>query len=136
MVAASLSSARWLVPSLTLAVFVNAVSGYALMPFLPTVADELGVSVALLGQVPASMLLAALLGLVIGPLADRYGYRRTLLLGLLAVLASSLGTGLAPTFLLLLLVTVVGAIGRATVLPVAQAIVATQYTEDTVRRAA
>jgi predicted MFS family arabinose efflux permease len=129
--------ARWLVPTLTLAVFVNLLGAIALGPFLPVVAADLGVSVAMLGQIPAVMnLLAALLGLVIGPLADRFGYRRTLLVGLLAVLASSLATGLAPTFPILILVTLVGAIGRAAVLPVSQAVVATRFADETLRRAA
>ena len=128
---------RWFVPTLTLAVFVNFLGALALGPFLPVVASELGVSVSLLGQVPAlMMLLAALLGLVIGPLADRFGYRRTLLFGLLAVLVSNLATGLAPSFLILLLAALVGAIGRAAVLPVAQAIVGTRFADDAARRAA
>ena len=128
---------RWLVPTLTSAVFVNFLGSLALGPFLPIVAEDLGVSVALLGQVPAMMmLLAAVLGLVIGPLAERFGYRRTLLLGLLAVLVSSLATGLAPTFPFLILVTLVGAIGRAAVLPVAQAVVAAGFADDTARRTA
>jgi predicted MFS family arabinose efflux permease len=118
-------------------VFVNFLGALALGPFLPAVAEELKVSVALLGQVPAlMMLLAALLGLVIGPLADRFGYRRTLLLGLLAVLFSSLATGLAPSFPILITVTLVGAIGRAAILPVAQAIVGTRFADEDARRAA
>ena len=86
--------ARGLVPTLTLATFVNHLNVIAWNPFLPFIAAELGVTVALLGQVPAlMMLLATSLGLVIGPLADHYGYRRTLLICLLAVVTSSLTTG-------------------------------------------
>jgi len=82
-------------------------------PFLPFIAAEIGVTVALLGQVPAlMMLLATSLGLVIGPLADHYGYRRTLLVCLLAVVTSSLVTGLAATLPLLILAALVGAVGR------------------------
>lgn len=129
---------RWLVPTLTSAVFVNFLGSIALGPFLPVAAEDLGVGVALLGQVPAAMmLLAAVLGLMIGPLAERFGFRRTLLLGLAAVVASSLATGLAPTSPFLILVTLVGAIGRAAVLPVTQAVVAARFADDdTVRRTA
>ncbi len=129
--------ARWLVLLLTLAVFVNFLAPLALGAFLPVVAAELGVSVALLGQVPAlMMLLAALLGLAVGPLADRFGHRRTLLIGLLAVLVSSLGTGIAPSFVILILVSLVGAVGRAAVLPVGQAILGTRFSDEDARRAA
>jgi MFS family permease len=87
-----------LVATLTLATFVNHLNVIAWNPFLPFIAAEIGVTVALLGQVPAlMMLLATCLGLVIGPLADHYGYRRTVLIGLLAVVTSSLATGLAAT---------------------------------------
>src|SRR5829696_2462596 len=99
-------SARWLVPSLTLATFVTMTSAFGLGPFLPVIAREFGLPVALLGQVPAGMLLlAAVLGLVIGPLADHFGYRRVLVTGLLTIVASALATGFAPDFPLLLLVT-------------------------------
>ena len=108
-----------LVPTLTLATFVNHLNVIAWNPFLPFMAAELGVTVALLGQVPAlMMLLATSLGLVIGPLADHYGYRRTLLLCLLAVVTSSLVTGLVATLPLLVLAALVGAVGRAAIMPV------------------
>ena len=117
--------AKGLVPMLTLAMFVNHLNVIAWNPFLPFIATELGVAVALLGQVPAlMMLLATSLGLLIGPLADHYGYRRTLLVCLLAVVTSSLATGLATTLPLLVLAALVGAVGRAAIMPVAQAIVA------------
>jgi predicted MFS family arabinose efflux permease len=100
-------------------------------------AAELGVTAALLGQVPAlMMLLATSLSLVIGPLADHYGYRRTLLVCLLAVVTSSLITGLAATLPLLILAALIGAVGRAAIMPVAQAIVARAFTDETARRQA
>jgi predicted MFS family arabinose efflux permease len=122
---------------LTLAAFVNHLNLIAWNPFLPSIAEAHGVTVALLGQVPALMLLlSASLGLVIGPLADRYGYRRTLFSCLLAVVASSLATGLATTLPVLVLAGVVGAVGRAGIMPVAQAVAATFFVDDTGRRRA
>jgi predicted MFS family arabinose efflux permease len=130
-------SARGLVLTLTLATFVNHLNVIAWNPFLPFIATDLRVTVALLGQVPAlMMLLATSLGLVIGPLADHYGYRRTLFVCLLAVVTSSLVTGLAVTLPLLVLAAFVGAIGRAAIMPVAQAVVARAFSEDTARRRA
>src|SRR5207244_13002664 len=62
--------------------FVALLNTFALSPFLPAIAAEFGAPVALLGQVPALMMLtAAGLGLAIGPIADRVGHRRVLLLG-------------------------------------------------------
>jgi DHA1 family inner membrane transport protein len=126
---------RWLVLALTAATFVNFLGSLALGPFLPQVAADLETTVSLVGQVPALVtFIAALLGLVIGPLADQYGYSRTLLIGLLAATVSSLTVGLAPSFGVLLLVTILGAIGRAAVQPAAQAIVAARFTEEASRR--
>jgi MFS transporter, DHA1 family, multidrug resistance protein len=96
--------ARGLVSTLALATFVNHLNVIAWIPFLPFIAEAHGISVSLLGQIPALMLLlSAFLGLVIGPLADRSGYRRTLFVCLLAVVASSLSTGLAVTLSVLFL---------------------------------
>src|SRR5215212_7299884 len=75
------------------AAFVAVLSSLAVSPLLPVMAADLDTSVSLLGQVPALMLvLAAVLGLVIGPLADHFGHRRVLLLGTLAIVASGLTT--------------------------------------------
>ena len=128
---------RWLVVALTAATFVNFLGALALGPFLPQVANDLGTTVVLVGQVPALVTtLAALLGLVIGPLADHYGYGRTLLIGMLAATISTVATGLAPSYGFLLLVAMVGAIGRAAVQPAAQATVAARFPVETDRRRA
>src|SRR5260370_38365540 len=82
---------RGLVPMLALSTFVNHLNVVAWIPFLPFIAKAQRVSVSLLGQIPASMLLlSALLGLGIGPLADIYGYPRTMLVCLVAVCATRL----------------------------------------------
>jgi predicted MFS family arabinose efflux permease len=126
---------RWLVAALMTATFVNFLGSLALGPFLPQVAHDLGTTVALVGQVPALVtMLAALLGLVIGPLADHYGSGRSLMVGVLAATLSTLAIGLAPTYGVLLLVTFIGAIGRATVQPTAQATVAQHFPDEAIRR--
>ncbi len=127
----------WLVPTLTLASSINILSARALPVFLPLVAADLGTSVAVLGQVPASMLLlAGVLALVAGPLADHYGYRTTLVVGLLTIVVSTVATGLAPTFPVLLAVTLVGAVARAAVMPTAQAAVVARFGDEGARRRA
>ena len=126
----------WLLPALALAAFASLLGAASYGPFLPAMAAEIGTSIPLLGQLPAaSMLLAAALGLVVGPLADAYGPRRLLIVGLLAVVASTLGTGLAPSYAALLVTILIGAIGRAAVLPVAQTVAGTRFAGDARRRA-
>ena len=89
----------WLVPTLTLTTFVTMTSAFGLGPFLPVIAQELDTPVSLVGQIPAGMLLlSALLGLGIGPLADYLGYRRVLVIGVLTVVASALATGFAGSY--------------------------------------
>jgi DHA1 family inner membrane transport protein len=129
--------ARGLVPTLALSTFVNHLNVVAWIPFLPFIATAQGVSVSLLGQIPASMLLlSALLGLGIGPLADHYGYRRTLLVCLVAVAASSLTTGSSTTIITLFLAALLGAMGRAAVMPLAQATATASFVEVARRRRA
>ena len=83
-------AAAGLVPTLTVAAFVNHLNVIAWNPFLPFIAEAHGIGIGILGQLPALLLvLSAVLGLVIGPLADSYGYRPTMVLSLLAVAASS-----------------------------------------------
>ena len=83
-------AAAGLVPTLTVAAFVNHLNVIAWNPFLPFIAEAHGIGIAILGQLPALLLvLSAVPGLVIGPLADSYGYRPTMVLSLLAVAASS-----------------------------------------------
>ena len=68
--------------ALCLGTFAGLLTFVAPAPFLPAMARDLRTSVPLLGQIVAAMLLlSALCGLVVGPLADRYGHRRVILLG-------------------------------------------------------
>jgi DHA1 family inner membrane transport protein len=82
------------------------------------------------------LLLAGALALVAGPLADRYGFRRTLVVGLVSVFLSAVATGFSPNLPILLAVTLVGAVARAAVLPTAQAVVVTSIGDEDARRAA
>lgn len=113
-----------LIAALCVASFLAALNFYAITPFYSQIADDLDTSVPLLGQVATVMILiSATLGMVVGPLADRYGYRRPLTLGVLAVGVTLAGTGLAPTYPVLLLVAVSGGLADALVfgLPLALA---------------
>ena len=118
-----------------LAPFVTQLATFALSPFLPFVAADLGTTVAVLGQIPAlALLTAAVLGLVVGPLADRFGHRPTLLVGVLASSVGAIATAFAPSLLVLVPVALIGAGGRSVGLPVAQAVVGTLFSGAAMRR--
>ena len=99
-------------------------------------ARDLGVGVPLLGQVVAAMLLlSALLGLIAGPLADRYGHRLLIVLGLMATAVCLLLFGLAPTFPVLFAAALAGGLADAAVLGPALAVAGTYFAGSAARRA-
>ena len=90
--------------ALGLAAFVMLLGFLAPTPFLPVIAQDLGTTVAAVGQTAGlTMLLATIIGLISGPIADRVGVRRPMLLGLASLGFSALGTALAPSYSVLLL---------------------------------
>jgi MFS transporter, DHA1 family, inner membrane transport protein len=121
---------------LCLSAFLAALNYFAPTPFYPQIAHDLQTTVPLLGQVVTLMaLISAGLGLLAGPLADRYGYRWPLVFGLLAIAVGLLGTGLAPTYPVLLGLGVVMGFGDALAYSLPFAIAATYFSGPAQRRA-
>ena len=121
---------------LCLSAFLAALNFFAPTPFYPQMAHDLQTTVPLLGQVVTLMaLISAGLGLLAGPLADRYGYRWPLVIGLLAIAVGLLGTGLAPTYPVLLGLGVVMGFGDALAYSLPFAIAATYFSALAQRRA-
>jgi predicted MFS family arabinose efflux permease len=121
---------------LCLSAFLAALNFFAPTPFYPQMARDLQTTVPLLGQVVTLMaLISAGLGLLAGPLADRYGYRWPLVMGLLAIAAGLLGTGLTPTYPVLLGLGVVMGFGDALAYSLPFAIAATYFSGSAQRRA-
>jgi predicted MFS family arabinose efflux permease len=119
-----------------LAPFVALLNVFALSPFLPAISAELGIPIPLLGQVPAAtMLLAGVFGVALGPLADRFGHRRALVLGLLAAAAGSLSMALAGSAGMLIAAAGFGGISRAVGQPISLAIAGAYFQGATRRRA-
>lgn len=88
-----------LVLGLTLATMLAATNQFALSALLPVVSDDLSVSVPILGQVTTLVFLGAgVIGLFAGPIADKYGKRRVLIVGFVIILLSCAGTAVAPTY--------------------------------------
>ena len=72
---AGMTHSDWIVvAALASTAFLGPLNSMALNAFLPFIADDLDTSVPVLGQITTMVfLLGALNGLLIGPLADRYG---------------------------------------------------------------
>jgi DHA1 family bicyclomycin/chloramphenicol resistance-like MFS transporter len=126
----------WVLAGLCVASFLAALNFYAATPFFPRIAGDLDTTVPLLGQVATLMILiSAGLGLAVGPLADRYGYRRPLVIGILAIAVNLVGTGLAPAYPLLLVMGLAGGLGDALVFSIPLAIAGVMFAGDAQRRA-
>jgi DHA1 family bicyclomycin/chloramphenicol resistance-like MFS transporter len=101
---------------LCLATFLAALNIFAATPFYPQMARDLHTTVPLLGRIVTLLtLLSAGLGLVVGPLADRSGYRRSLVIGVLAIGLAMLGSGLAAAYPVLLGLSLLMGLGDALV---------------------
>jgi len=120
---------------LCLAIFLAALNVFAATPFYPQMAHDLQTTVPLLGQIVTLLaLLSAGLGLVVGPLADRSGYRRPLVIGVLAIGLALLGTGLAPAYPVLLGLSLLMGLGDALVYGLAFAFAAAHFPGAAQRR--
>ncbi|HEY7031923.1 MAG TPA: MFS transporter [Thermomicrobiales bacterium] len=129
-------SGRWILVGLCVASFLAALNFYAATPFYPRIARDLETTVPLLGQVATLMILiSAGLGLAVGPLSDRYGYRRPLVIGILAIAVNLVGTGLAPAYPVLLVMGLAGGLGDALVFSIPLAIAGVMFAGDVQRRA-
>lgn len=122
--------------ALCVASFLAALNFYAATPFFPRMSRDLDVTVPLLGQFATVIILvSAGLGLVVGPLSDRYGYRWPLVIGILAIAVNLLGTGLAPSYPFLLMVGLVGGLGDALVFSLPLAIAGVRFSGPAQKRA-
>ena len=130
------TTVTWLQAALCVAAFLASLNFFAPTPFYPVMARDLHTTVPLLGQVVTLMaLISAGLGLAVGPLADRYGFRWPLVIGLLAIAVNLIGMGLAPVYGVLLGLGIVGGLGDALVFALPLAIAGTYFTGDARRRA-
>ncbi|MDQ3044985.1 MAG: MFS transporter, partial [Chloroflexota bacterium] len=105
-------------------------------PFFTRMARDFKTTVPLLGQITTAItLLSASLGLAIGPLAERFGYRRLITGGMIAVAVNLIGTALAPSYSLILGLAVIGGLGDAALFGLPLAIASTYFTGAARRRA-
>jgi predicted MFS family arabinose efflux permease len=111
--------------------------GYVLLgPFFPEIAADLNTTVPLLGQISAArLLLGAALGLLAGPLADGFGHRRVMAVGLVAAGLTMVGVGLAPTYPAMAATAVPGAVAGATLTGLSLAVAGSVFAGAARRRA-
>lgn len=122
--------------ALCLAAFLGGLLPLAFGPFIPVVATELGTTVPLIGQiVTATLALGAVLGLVVGPLADAHGPRRLMLAGMVAVALSAVGTALAASYGALVAARLIGAVSGACLGGLPLAVAGAAFTGDRRRQA-
>ncbi|MFW6075037.1 MAG: MFS transporter, partial [Chloroflexota bacterium] len=121
---------------LALTAFVGMINNFAFGPFLPSISRELGTSVPILGQVAtATFFMTAFGGLFVGPLADHFGHRRMMVVGLTLALTSAAGTALAPDFWTLLAARMAGGAAGSVASGVTLAAAGTLFAGDARRRA-
>jgi predicted MFS family arabinose efflux permease len=107
-----------------------------LRPLVSQVADGLDVSVPLVGQVATlGALITGLAGLFAGPVADFYGHRRSIVLGLGLMTLSATLFAIAPNIIVMAAGGLVGGLGMAMTYGVAFAVISTHFLGDARRRA-
>jgi predicted MFS family arabinose efflux permease len=117
-------------------VFVGMLWWVGFRPFVSQMADDVEVSVPLIGQVATlAALTTAAAGLFAGPLADHYGHRRSIVLGLSLLAASATLYALAPNVFVMAIGGLLGGLGMAMTYGVAFAVVSTHVLGDDRRQA-
>ncbi len=119
------------VPALALISSVGAFGTHLLLPALPAIRDEFGVSSAQVQLIVSLSLLALALGALInGPLSDRFGRRPVALAGLMLFVTGSLMAWLGADLASVLVGRVVQALGGGAAITVVRAVIRDLYDRD------
>ncbi len=106
-----LEDARGLLAALCATAFMSTLMYGSLSPFFSEFESDLNTSTPALGQVVTlRLLLSAVLALIAGPVADRYGYRRLIVSGMVALALSFLIVSGTQSYQMLLLSGIPGGI--------------------------
>jgi predicted MFS family arabinose efflux permease len=125
-----------MVAALCVVSFLATLMYSSLSPFFTEIGEDLNVSVPALGQVvTARVLLSAALAILAGPLADRFGYRRLILIGLGALALTFLGVSVSPSYLMLFLTSIPGGIAGATLSGLPLALAGSSFTGEARKQA-
>lgn len=92
-------------------------------PFAPDLSRELGVPLTSITGLVAVNSATSLLGFGLGPVADRFGYRAMMILGMGALAVGMLGAGIFPVFAMLMVAQILSGAGKSLFDPALQAYV-------------
>jgi predicted MFS family arabinose efflux permease len=122
--------------TLCVIVFLAYLNELMLWPFYVEVARDFDTSISLVGQTTTlAVLVSAVLGILIGPLADHYGHRRTLLFGAAGVVVSAFGTALASSFVMLLIARLLSGVSAGVSVSVVLAVAGSRFAGEARRKA-
>jgi len=132
----SISAGRRTIIALCTTAFLSTLMYASLAPFFSELEVDLNTSTPALGQVvTARLLLSAGLALMAGPIADRYGYRRLIILGLLALSITFLTVSVSQSYFALLLTSIPGGLAGGILSGLPLAIAANSFTGEARRKA-
>ena len=92
-------------------------------PFAPVLSRELGVPLTSITSLIAVNWATSLLGIFFGPLADRFGYRKMMVLGLVMLAVGMFAGGLFPLYGVILIALFLAGLGKVVFDPAVQAYV-------------
>ena len=92
-------------------------------PFAPVLSRELGVPLTSITSLIAVNWATSLFGIFFGPLADRFGYRKMMLLGLVMLAVGMFAGGLFPSYGVILITLFLAGLGKMVFDPAVQAYV-------------
>lgn len=125
------TSRRALLLTLTITASLGQVASTIYVPSLPAIAAALDTSVARVQFTFVSYLLAfAISMLVLGPISDRYGRRRLMIVGIALGAVGSIAAGLSPTIEFLIAARVLQGVGLSAGMVVGRATIRDLYGED------
>jgi len=117
-----------LLPALTMSSFTASSANVVTSILLIEIGSSFGVSVGIAGQIRTlSYTIAIFSSILLGVLSLRYAFKSLLLIGLLASIASSLGSGLSLDFNMMLVSYSLNGIGMSMILPMVFSLVAEYY---------
>lgn len=117
-------------------VFAGMLWWVGLRPFVSPMAADLGVSVPHVGQVISlGALVVAIAGLFSDPVADHYGHRRSIVIGLQLLAASAATMAIAPNLSVMIAGGILGGLGMAMTYGVAFAVVSAHFSGNERRHA-
>lgn len=115
---------------------IGTLSTNIILPAFPEIAEQLGVSARELGLTLSSFFITfALAQLVVGPLADRYGRKKLILVGLSIFIVGTVVGGLAGSLETLIIGRVIQALGVCAAAVLARAIARDLFDGETLARA-